>query len=95
MTNVISPSDWIVSVDDHVIEPPNVWIDRLPAKYHDRAPSMAVGDRGAVWSYEDRSIPTSGLSVAAGKEKKEFSPDPVPFDEMRPGHRPHTPASPT
>ena len=48
MTNVIAPSDWIVSVDDHVIEPPNVWIDRLPAKYHDRAPAMAMGDRGAV-----------------------------------------------
>jgi hypothetical protein len=21
---------WLVSVDDHVIHPPNVWIDRLP-----------------------------------------------------------------
>ena len=28
----------IVSVDDHVIEPPNVWLDRLPKKYHDVAP---------------------------------------------------------
>jgi predicted TIM-barrel fold metal-dependent hydrolase len=85
MSNVIPPSEWIVSVDDHVIEPPNVWIDRLPSKYRDRAPSMAAGDRGAVWQYEDRIIPTSGLSVAAGKEKQEFSPDPVSFDEMRPG----------
>jgi predicted TIM-barrel fold metal-dependent hydrolase len=85
MTTVIPPSEWIVSVDDHVIEPPNVWIDRLPAKYHDWAPSMAAGDRGAVWKYEDRVIPTSGLSVAAGKETKEFSPDPVSFDNMRPG----------
>ena len=23
--------DWMVSVDDHVLEPPNVWLDRLPA----------------------------------------------------------------
>ena len=28
----------IISVDDHVIEPPNVWLDRLPKKYHDVAP---------------------------------------------------------
>ena len=28
----------IISVDDHVIEPPNVWLDRLPSKYHDVAP---------------------------------------------------------
>jgi predicted TIM-barrel fold metal-dependent hydrolase len=30
----------IVSVDDHVIEPPNVWLDRLPKKYLDRAPRL-------------------------------------------------------
>jgi predicted TIM-barrel fold metal-dependent hydrolase len=28
----------IISVDDHVIEPANVWIDRLPTKYHDVGP---------------------------------------------------------
>ena len=28
----------IISVDDHVIEPANLWIDRLPSKYHDVAP---------------------------------------------------------
>src|SRR5688572_3974016 len=84
MTHV-SPSDWLISVDDHVIEPPNVWLDRLPSKYHDRAPRMARGDRGAVWQYEDMISPTSGLSVAAGKEKEAFSPNAVSFDEMRPG----------
>jgi putative (di)nucleoside polyphosphate hydrolase len=26
----------IVSVDDHVIEPPGVWLDRLPARYQRR-----------------------------------------------------------
>src|SRR5690606_33999231 len=31
---------WIVSVDDHVIEPPSVWVSRLPAKYHDRCPRV-------------------------------------------------------
>jgi len=27
-----------ISVDDHVVEPPSVWTDRLPAKFADRAP---------------------------------------------------------
>ena len=86
----VPPSEWLISVDDHVIEPPNVWLDRLPSKYHDRAPRMAKGERGAVWQYEDKLVPTSGLSVAAGKEKDEFSPNPVSFDEMRPGaYDPH------
>jgi predicted TIM-barrel fold metal-dependent hydrolase len=30
----------IISVDDHVIDPPTLWLDRLPAKYHDRAPRV-------------------------------------------------------
>src|SRR5579885_809777 len=30
----------IISVDDHVVEPPNVWQDRLPAKYRDVGPRV-------------------------------------------------------
>jgi predicted TIM-barrel fold metal-dependent hydrolase len=78
-------NEWLVSVDDHVIEPPNVWLDRLPTKYHDRAPRMAGSAAGAVWQYEDKVVPTAGLSVAAGRRKEEFSPNPVSFDEMRRG----------
>ena len=78
-------TDWLVSVDDHAIEPPNVWLDRLPARYHDVAPRMVQTDGGEAWQYEDKQIPTSGLSVAAGKRHEDFSPDPVPFSEMRPG----------
>jgi len=29
---------WIISVDDHVVEPPHVWTTRLPKKYHDIGP---------------------------------------------------------
>ena len=30
----------IISVDDHVVEPPNVWMDRLPSKYKDVGPRV-------------------------------------------------------
>ena len=30
----------IISVDDHVVEPPTVWTDRLPAKYLDTGPRI-------------------------------------------------------
>lgn len=30
----------IISVDDHTVEPPNVWRDRLPSKYQDRGPRI-------------------------------------------------------
>ncbi len=77
--------DWLVSVDDHVIEPPHVWVDRVPAKYRDDAPRMVATDEGDAWHYDGKVVPTSGLSVTAGRRKEEFSPDPVPFSEMRPG----------
>jgi predicted TIM-barrel fold metal-dependent hydrolase len=32
---------WFISVDDHVVEPPTVWSDRLPAKYRDVGPRYA------------------------------------------------------
>src|SRR6202046_4301332 len=46
------PLPMIISVDDHVVEPPNVWQDRLPSKYADvgprivRAPMPEVEYRG-------------------------------------------------
>ena len=30
-------SNWIISVDDHVVEPPHVWRDRVPQRYKDAA----------------------------------------------------------
>jgi predicted TIM-barrel fold metal-dependent hydrolase len=33
----------IISVDDHVVEPPNLWMDRLPSKYHDVGPRVVRG----------------------------------------------------
>jgi predicted TIM-barrel fold metal-dependent hydrolase len=30
----------IISVDDHVIEPKHIWVDRLPARYRDRGPRL-------------------------------------------------------
>jgi predicted TIM-barrel fold metal-dependent hydrolase len=47
----------IISVDDHVVEPPDLWSSRLPAKYKDVGPRV-VRDRarfsfvGGVFSYE-------------------------------------------
>ena len=56
MAPVIPP---IISVDDHVIEPPNVWQDRLPARLRDVGPRIerrTVKDMkfvGGVFSYEE------------------------------------------
>jgi hypothetical protein len=41
VTTVEESLDWMISVDDHVIEPPGVWQDRVPARYSDVAPRTA------------------------------------------------------
>ena len=40
----------IISVDDHVVEPPDLWTSRLPAKYQDRGPRVER-DR-AIFSFK-------------------------------------------
>ena len=77
--------DWLISVDDHVLEPPDVWQSRLPAKYRDVGPRLVTDDTGEYWAYEDKKVITTGLSAVAGRTKEQFSPDPVPYSEMRPG----------
>jgi predicted TIM-barrel fold metal-dependent hydrolase len=77
--------DWLISVDDHVLEPPHVWVDRVPTKDRDRAPHMVVEGDMEYWLYDGKRFPSSGLSAVAGKSKEEFSPEAVTYAEMRPG----------
>jgi predicted TIM-barrel fold metal-dependent hydrolase len=78
--------DWLVSVDDHVYEPPNLWQDRLPSKYRDIAPRVVRTDEGEFWLYEDTKIHTGvGIGARAGKTREEFDPGPVAYSDMRPG----------
>ncbi|WP_106401491.1 amidohydrolase family protein [Actinocorallia populi] len=77
--------DWMISVDDHILEPPHLWTSRVPAADRDRAPRIVKDDKGEAWVYDGKRFPSSGLSAVAGKSKEEFSPEPLPYSEMRPG----------
>ena len=37
---------WIVSLDDHVVEPPDLWTSRLPARYRDVGPHVVMAPPG-------------------------------------------------
>ena len=50
------PDYKIISGDSHIVEPPNLYIDRVPAKLRDRAPRMerrqtASGRDYDAWFY--------------------------------------------
>jgi predicted TIM-barrel fold metal-dependent hydrolase len=77
--------DWLISVDDHVLEPPHVWVDRVPRKDRDRAPHMEEDENGLdYWVYEGKRYPSSGLNVAL-KSTDEYTPEPIGYRDMRPG----------
>jgi predicted TIM-barrel fold metal-dependent hydrolase len=77
--------DWLVSVDDHVLEPPHVWQDRVPAALKERAPRLVRDGAGEAWVYDGRRFNTFGLSATAGKNREEFSAEPITYEQMRPG----------
>lgn len=80
--------DWmkIISVDDHVIEHPAVWRDRLAAEHQDAGPQIIETAEGHhVWKYEGKLYPQIGLNAVAGKLPSEYGMDPVRYDHMLPG----------
>jgi predicted TIM-barrel fold metal-dependent hydrolase len=76
----------LVSVDDHVVEPPNVFEGRLPARYRDLAPQFVTKEDGTnVWRYEGVEVPNVALNAVAGRPPDEYGIEPTSFDEIRPG----------
>ena len=80
----------VISVDDHVVEPPNVWTDRLPAKYRDLGPRVVELDgHRLAWAWEDRRYL---VELMGSPETRNFRTDGTGedfyarhFDDMAPG----------
>lgn len=79
----------IYSADDHVIEPPSLWIDRVPAAYRDSCPRITEIDGRQAWLYEDEIayIPMGSCRALPGHPEAGYPPAPgtANFDEIRPG----------
>ena len=76
----------LVSVDDHVVEPPNLFEGRLSAKHAELAPKLIRKDSGIdVWAFRGQELPNIGLNAVAGRPPEEYAMDPTSFDDMRSG----------
>jgi len=76
----------IVSVDDHVIEHPRVWRDRLPERYQGSCPQIITTPEGNhTWKYEGQLFPYIGVNAVAGRDPKDFGMEPVKYSDMIPG----------
>ena len=76
----------LVSVDDHVVEPPDMFERHVPAAYRNKTPHVirtANGDQ--VWEYEGQLRPNVGLNAVAGRPPEEYGFEPTSFAQMRRG----------
>jgi predicted TIM-barrel fold metal-dependent hydrolase len=83
---MLPTSAQIVSVDDHVIEHPTVWADRLPQRLREAGPRVAMApDGNQTWIYEGEVAGNFALNAVAGKDPKDFGIDPRSYYDMLPG----------
>jgi predicted TIM-barrel fold metal-dependent hydrolase len=76
----------LISVDDHLIEPPHLFVNHLPARYLEQAPKLVRNDEGSdVWVFGQTVIETAALNAVAGRPKEEYGLEPQSLDEVRPG----------
>ena len=67
----------LVSVDDHVVEPPHLFEGRLPAKYVDLAPKFITRSDGSnAWVYEGNEISNVALNAVSGRPREEYGIEP-------------------
>jgi predicted TIM-barrel fold metal-dependent hydrolase len=76
----------LISVDDHIIEPPDLFTHHLDAKYLDRAPTLVRNAEGSdVWTFGAVVMETAALNAVAGRPREEYGLEPQSLDEVRPG----------
>ena len=78
-----------MSADDHLIEPPHLWVDRVPAAYRDLCPRIVETDGGRqAWLFDGElvHIPMGSCRPLPGVPVEGFPPAPgtARFDEIRP-----------
>jgi predicted TIM-barrel fold metal-dependent hydrolase len=76
----------LVSVDDHIIEPREMFDAHIPERFRDRAPRVLTDDDGSeYWLFEGERAAYMGLNAVAGCPPEEYGLNPTRYDQMRKG----------
>jgi len=76
----------MISVDDHIIEPPDLFMGRMPAKFAGQEPRVARFENGDErWLMEGKKIASVGPSAVAGRNKAEMGVEPMRYAQIRKG----------
>ncbi|MDG1389238.1 MAG: amidohydrolase family protein [Halioglobus sp.] len=76
----------LVSVDDHVVEPPEMFDNHMTKKELETiAPRLVEEDGKNFWLYESHKIGNMGLNAVVGRPKEEYGMEPLRYEDMRKG----------
>jgi predicted TIM-barrel fold metal-dependent hydrolase len=76
----------VISVDDHVVEPPHLFTTYLPKALQADGPQIVEDDNGAqVWEFEGEIYSQVGMNAVAGRRPETVRVEPFRFEHMRPG----------
>ncbi len=76
----------IISVDDHVSEPPHFLDSHLPASLQQEAPVLKTVDGKDFWVFGDIVLPNVGLNSVVGRPKEEYGMEPQSYTQIRPAN---------
>lgn len=76
----------VISVDDHLVEPPDMFEGRLPSRLADRAPRVVETPEGhQVWEFDGERYTQVGMNAVAGRRREHVTLEPTRFEDMRRG----------
>ena len=78
----------MISIDDHVVEPPDLFEKYFPKSLKDQGPKLTANPRNPdvqAWMFQGVVVGSSGLNAVASWPKEEWGMDPTGYAEMRPG----------
>ena len=76
----------VVSVDDHVVEPPHLFQEWMSPSVRDRGPQLLESEEGhQVWYFDGEVFAQVGLNAVAGRNMESVKFEPFRFEHMRPG----------
>ncbi len=77
----------LVSIDDHTIEPPSMYLNHVPKKYLDQAPKVITNSEGIdQWVFQGEATSTPfGMAATVGWRNEDWGRDAGTYTELRPG----------
>ncbi len=76
----------LISVDDHISEPPDMFDKHLSGDDLATAPKLTMNEKGqCYWEYQGMVMPSIGLNAVVGRPLEEYGMEPTSFDQLRKG----------